>query len=252
MKHVIITQARNESIRLENWIAYYASQGIDSIIFFDDYSTDSTDTNLHNLCHKYKITLDYNKTDGSGHIFDTGNSELYGGDQSCNHRIIRSLSHGIMSAKQTYGSCVCYCIDVDEYVVSNSKDSISKVTESIFQKLDIERIYCHSFDIAVGYDLNEWITKQIGSCYRWSYDSRQKSIFKHRGKSIFISDFIDSSLSLANNVVHDLGNKVSDKEDYREYDNLRIHHFRKPPLVDPRHTISFEEDTTLYQKSSSL
>jgi hypothetical protein len=157
-----------------------------------------------------------------------------------------------MTAKQTYGTCVCYCIDVDEYVVSNSKDSVAQVTENIFQEFGIQRIYCHSFDIYAGYDLNEWITKQIGSCYRWNYDSRQKSIFKHRGKSIFISDFIDRSLSLANNIVHDLGHRVSNIEDYTEYDNLRIHHFRQPPLVDPGHEISFEEDTTLYQKSNQL
>lgn len=252
MKHILITQARNESIRLKNWVAYHASQGIDALVFFDDYSTDDTKSNLVQICQQYNVDLHYNITDGFGDIFETGNSESYGHSQSCNHRIIRSLSYGLYHAQQTYTNAICYCLDVDEYMVSNSDNTIADIVEKLFADKGVYRIYCHSFDVFPSYSLTEWITNQPQSCYRWSFESRNKSIFRSRGKSITLPQHTPLPLPLASNVVHDLGLVVHHLENYKQFDMLRIHHFRNPPLVDNNYNIEFCEDYTLINKTQGL
>lgn len=253
MKHFLITQARNESHRLKNWLTYHASQGIDGVVFFDDYSTDDTAVNIKNICADLNITLHYHLTDGYGEMFETGNSESYGFSSSCNHRIIRSLSYGITLCKNLYqDQCMLYCLDVDEYVVSSTQESVSSITQNMMLQNNIQRIYCHSFDVDDRYAMSEFITKQPESCYRWDFKSRQQSIFKNRGKSICLSSFISSPLPLAGNVVHDLGIMVTDMESFLDFATLRLHHFRKPPLIDPNYTIGFCYDDTLLNKSRDI
>lgn len=252
MNHILITQSRNESYRLKNWIAYHASQGITDIIFYDDHSTDTTELIIKKLCDLYHINLFYQKTDNLGDFFNTTNSNAYGHSSSLNKRIIRSLSSGIKKAKSLYKTSVCYCIDVDEYIVSNIDDKISKIIENLFTKLNIERIYCHSFECLHNPDNSEYVTKQDISSYRWDFNSRSNSIFKGRGKSIILSNFINNDIPQIPNAVHDLGCYIKRSEDYRNFENLRIHHFRNPPLFDPNYDISFIQDYTLINKSKNI
>lgn len=252
MKHFLITQARNESHRLRNWIAYHASQGISGVIFFDDHSTDNTQSNIKYICNDLGIILHYGLTDGYGDMFETGNSESYGFSTSCNYRIIRSLSHGIMLCKNMYDNCICYCLDIDEYLVSSNDEPVTTTVESIMRQNNIQRIYCHSFDVDNRYTINEFVTKQPESCYRWDFKSRQQSVFKHRGKSICSSNFPLLPLPLQGNVVHDLGHTVTDTESFLDFETLRLHHFRQPPLLDSSHKIEFCYDATLLKKSQHI
>jgi hypothetical protein len=252
MKHVIITQARNVSIRLENWIAYHASQGINCLIFFDDFSVDSSKKRIIEICNKYRIDLELLATDGKGQMFDTTDSELYGHSVSCNYRIVRSLSRGLDIANIKYGQCICYLIDVDEYVVSDMDSSISDIVENMMETKKIDRIYCHSFDVDNKYTLSNWITNQPASCSRWDYESRNQTKFKNRGKSICKSDYAKTPLIQHGGVVHDLGYIVDESEHAHDYSVLRMHHFRIPPLIDSKKQITFIEDKTLYNKTIGM
>jgi hypothetical protein len=252
MKHVIISQARNISIRLENWIAYHASQGVNCLIFFDDFSIDSSKNRITEVCKKYSVDLELLSTDGKGQMFDTENSELYGDSTSCNYRIVRSLSRGLDIANIKYGQCICYLIDVDEYIVSDLDSNISDIVENIMETKKIERIYCHSFDIDNKYIVSNWITNQTAACSRWDYESRKQTKFKNRGKSICKSDYAKTPLIQYGGVVHDLGYVVNESEHMHEYSKLRMHHFRTPPLTDPNKDIIFVEDKTLYNKTINI
>jgi len=260
LKHVIITQAKDESIRLTNWIAYHSSQGIDGLIFVDDFSTDSTSTKIVDVCKKYSVDLDFLQTDRLGESWQTGDSDTYHHSTSLHNRIVRSFSKGLSLAKVKYGDCVCYFIDVDEYVVTSTDIKISQLIENILLNLNIQRIYCHSFDVRHDYKLDEWITKQPKACYRWGFDSRQKSqIFSLRGKSICLSSFITGDLPQRAGVVHDLGKSVTVNEDMYDFNKLRIHHFRIPnlsskfyPGLDSNYPIEFCYDDTLFEKTKDL
>lgn len=253
MKHYIITQARNESARLQNWVAYYKSQGLDGVIFFDDSSTDNTVELLNSYAFSYNFDIRVYSTDKIGDIYNTGNSNAYGG-KSLVDRIVRSFTSGVKEALSLNSEVCCYFIDVDEFIVSNSHTKISKIFEEEFFKRNTSRLYIHSFDTQDNFVKNTWYTLQEPACFRWDYTSRNRTVFKDRGKSVMLASKIILPIPQINNAVHDLGIpiKLYTEEDYRDFDTLRIHHLRIPTLVDAQAKIDFVRDETLKYKTTGL
>lgn len=254
MKHYIVTQARNESVRLQNWIAYYKSQGLDGVLFFDDSSTDNTVELLNTYAFNYNFDIRVCPTDKIGEVYNTGNSNTYGGRSSVTDRIIRSFNYGVKTALGFNSEVCCYFVDVDEFVVSNSTTKITKIVENELVKRNTSRLYVHSFDTQDNFTKDTWYSLQDPSCFRWNYESRSKTVFKDRGKSIMLASKITLPIPQINNAPHDLGTpiKLYTEEDCRDFDTLRIHHLRIPTLVDGQTKIDFVKDETLKHKTIGL
>jgi len=251
-KNCIITQSKDQSQRLHDWVLYHFEQGFDTFVFFDDFSEDNSLKVLEKLRADHNINIITKFSDGLGNKKsreEMTNSESYGGDVSINYRIIRSYNQGLSIIKNLNPEALCLFIDVDEFLVSNSDEKVSEVIKKIMIEKNTDLVYIHSFDIKNDYDLEDWYICSDNSSLRWSYLSRSQSAYKNRGKSACIANTILEIKQLPN-YVHQI-REVSDDEkikvSFDDYDRLRIHHFRKPNLSD--NNIEYVKDFTLIQKS---
>jgi hypothetical protein len=123
MKNCIITQAKDQSNRLKDWILYHKEEGFDTIIYFDDYSEDNSVEFIKNISNEYDINIIVNYSDNIGNRKnqqEMANSNSYGGDISIHNRLIRSYNSGLKIARELDSESICAIIDVDEFLVSNS------------------------------------------------------------------------------------------------------------------------------------
>ncbi len=252
IKNCIITQAKDQGNRLENWVLYHLEQGFDTFIYFDDFSEDDSIGIMESLRDRYGINIIIKYSDGVGNRMSREamqNSESYGGDTSINYRIIRSFNSGLNIAKKVNPNSICAFIDVDEFLVSNTDDKAADIIAEHMSK-NKDLIYIHSFDVEDRYSIDNWYTSNPETRMRWDYESRSKSDFRNRGKSACIANSIEEIFQLPN-YVHQL-REIKDGEDvsFNDFDKLRIHHFRKPNL--PTSTIQYAEDRTLIEKTNKI
>jgi hypothetical protein len=255
MKNIIITQARNETKRLENWIAYHQSQGFDGLIYYDDYSNDDTIDKLGKIKEKYGFEIFIKKTDDAiAKKYASDNPDSYGGGTGLHYRIIRSFNSGLRLAKGMGNDILCALIDVDEFLVSDSNDNIASIIRDIMAARKINHLYIHSFDVSDKFSFNTWITTQPETINRWDYRSRQNTNFRGRGKSVVLSSFFERDIIQAPNNIHALENSPdgiaeTSPKNFFDFSQLRIHHFRKPTICNK---IVFCQDDTLYKKTINL
>jgi hypothetical protein len=259
MNNVIITQAKDQSKRLKDWVLYHKEEGFDTIFYFDDFSEDDSIEVMQKLSEKYDINIIINKTDGHGstrNSTEMKSSDSYAGDLSVNYRIIRSFNIGLNLVKEVNPDALCAFIDVDEFLVSNT-EKISDVVKDLISNR--EQLYVHSFDIDDRFNLDDWYTTDKISSYRWDYDSRKNTIYKERGKSLCYANTL-SEIEQGPNYVHVLKPKFNsisplyvpgliNNISIEDYNTLRIHHFRKPAQ---NVEIEFSEDRTLLDKMLKL
>lgn len=255
MKNCIITQAKDQSYRLKDWVLYHYEEGFDTFIYFDDYSEDDSVQVLKKLSEKYKINIIINYSDKIGNTINSKqmkNSNSYAGNSSVNYRLIRSYNTGLKIARSINTDAICSITDVDEFLVSN----VGKVTDVIKDLIsDRKQLYIHSFDVDDRYNLSDWYTTNTITARRWDYESRKQTIFRNRGKSICVASYVEN-IPQDSNYVHVLKeeyNGISDKYSQKEFDKinildidtLRIHHFRQP-----MHGVNIQMvvDTTLVDK----
>ena len=251
MKNYLVTQTKNEAKRLENWMAYHQSQGFDGVIFFDDFSSDETQTTLDQIESKYKFEIIRLETDGLGGIHNTGNSNIYGTDSSFHYRLVRSYNKGIEIAKSKSSDALCAIIDVDEFLVSNENCPLVEVMRGMMKEKCVSQLYIQSLDVNDNFTFDDWVTNQLVTTKRWDYAERNKTKFRTRGKSVVFANSA-GIIPEINNSVHVLSstNMPEDSPMFvKDYNNLRIHHFRKP-IMDK--DIPLVEDFILYEKCKGL
>jgi hypothetical protein len=241
----IITQSKDQSKRLKDWILYHYEEGFDTFIYFDDYSEDNSVEILKEISLTYGIRIIIGYSDGFGNrksITEMQSSESYGGDVSINYRIIRSYNRGLDIARNIDPNAICAIIDVDEFIVS-SKNRVADSISYLLEGQESKHLYLHSFDVSDDFAVEEWYTTNPNTSFRWDYESRKDSIYRGRGKSVCAVSEIQS-IPQGPNYVHIL--KDSDQIKYvDDYDFLRIHHFRKPNMDK---NIKMSEDKTLFNK----
>ena len=182
MKLGIVTQARNESLRLIEWISFHQKIGFEKIVIFDDASTDNSIEKIKSIDGVFvKRTVDH------GRRFDTSDPNVYSGARDYHERQMMSFREGMQLLKQEDCDWVAI-IDVDEFIVpQNANDA-----RDYFSNLpsNVERVYVASYDMQYPFDLQKPLIPQ--SLYRWSEKTRVEGtakghspgLYQTRGKSI--------------------------------------------------------------------
>lgn len=170
MKLAIITQIRNESKRLREWIDYhYTFYNVDYFLFYLDNPTDDSELILKDLKNKYNI--DYKFTEVIGHYQDN-NCILAISRQT------RSFTEGYNMLKHDYDWIAIF--DVDEWIVPNDvedfdiKKTLSQVKENIY--------YLPMYNFVPPFDYDKSIINQ--NFNRWSEQERYDTNHGDCGKSI--------------------------------------------------------------------
>jgi hydroxymethylpyrimidine pyrophosphatase-like HAD family hydrolase len=258
MRNVIITQLKNQEERIYEWMYYHNLQGFDTFIIFDDYSEDNSVEEIKKFSEKFpEVKIILSMTDGVGGSYNKEqckNSESYGGDISFHRRLNRSYTQGNKIAKEIDYESICAIIDVDEFLFSDSDLKVVDILHDIFQSSNYKQIKVINFDMLDNYDLQRNIIKNnIDNLQVWSYqDLDNNNLWRTRSKCIIKSKEIDQIT-----FVHDVLNgqfptKVVESETYieRNYQNLRLLHFRKPNL--PTKKISFIRDENVINKFKKI
>lgn len=176
-----VTQVRNESKRILEWINFHKKVGIERFIIFDDDSSD----NLREIAEKIPgvSTL---RAINYGQKFSTDNQNNYAGSEELQVRIRDSLKTGCSILKHENFDWAA-CIDVDEFIVPTSLNTIQEYLKTL--KADIPRVYITSFDMKCPIDLEKSVINQ--TIERWSEDTRvyghalgRDGLFRTHGKSM--------------------------------------------------------------------
>ena len=177
----IVTQVKNEKQRIEEWVEYHLKNDFDYILFYVDHPTDETDILVDKISKKYKNVFWFYTDHGKTMNYKTAND--YSGNIFINDGIKQSYKKGLEYIKNNFQitrhDWVAF-IDVDEFVVKTGKQDLKVFLKKINE--DIDRLYIPSYDMKCPIDLNISVVEQ--SLYRWSDDTRNKSVFVSRGKSI--------------------------------------------------------------------
>lgn len=253
MKNCIITQAKDQSARIKDWILYHYEEGFDTFIYFDDYSTDNSIEILEKIKIDYGINIIINFSDAIGNTIQTSqmsNSNSYAGDSTVNYRIIRSYNRGLEIAKSSNINSICAFIDIDEFITSDSLNSIEMITKLLEEK-NTKHLYLASFDVQDDWLVQDWYTTDKNTRLRWDFDSRQSSPYRYRGKSVCLASAIEE-IKQEPNYVHCLvhcNEEYANQISVTDHTSLRIHHYRKPILSN---SIEFVEDFTIINKMLSI
>lgn len=257
MKNVIITQLKNQSDRIFDWIIYHFYQGFDSFVIFDDFSEDDTVDKLINIKNKFNINIIIEKTDGVGMTYrgeKSKNSEAYHGDQSLSDRIRRSFRTGNDIVKKINPDAICSFTDVDEFYVSNTDLKVVDIIRNQMSDRNIDQLIVNTLDVFDnGYKTGDWYTADSSTNRRWSIsDFNNKKTNRYKSvaisKSIEIVEHVHWLKRLEDKDDHELQKLIDSK--YRTNDDLlRIHHFRRP---NHNFDIEFEDDLTLINKIKIL
>lgn len=251
MKNCIITQAKDQSNRLKDWILYHKEEGFDTIIYFDDYSEDNSVEVIKNISKKYDIDIIVNYSDNIGNRKtkqEMTNSNSYGGDTSIHNRLIRSYNSGLKIARELNPDSICAIIDVDEFLVSNTNKKVTDIISDIMYERNARHLYINSFDISDDFDPDSnWYSTNENTKFRWDYEYRQNTMYNTRGKSVCVASEI-MEIPQGPNYIHvlrDFDSEYFDKMNVGDYDLLRMHHYRKPCMDK---NFKFVEDRTILDK----
>jgi len=248
MKHVMITQLKNQEERIFDWLLYHHKEGIDNFIIFDDFSQDNTLGEIDDFRTKYNVSLQVHNTDERGRnysIEQSKNSEIYGSDKALNDRILRSYTRGNNIVKEINPKAFCYFFDVDEFLVTDEENKISDIVESLF--IDgHNQLLIYNFDVAHNYNLEKGFIYKNENYFRWDYnDVNSHKVWKTRCKCIVISEHCKIA-----NFVHGILPNRDKTIEIRNYSKLRMHHFRIPNLPNSE-KIKFVPDLTVKNKMIS-
>ena len=248
MNNIIITQLKNQSNRIKDWILYHYAEGFDGFIIFDDFSEDSTEEEIIKIRDKFNINIIVKKTDGLGNSYGLmacKDSNSYGGDSSLSDRILRTINTGYEMAYNINPNSFCAFIDVDEFIMTNSD---KKVTDVIHEKfgLNYKQIQIRNIDVLHNYELTDWYTNNI-DLKTWNYeDLRNHEVWKYRNKAVLKTGFCKLL-----KFIH-CPCQEGDKESYTyiedDFNELRLLHFRTPNLD----TMRWESDDIASKKFKQI
>jgi len=167
----VITQIRNESKRLKEWVEFHSYfHKVDHFLFYLDNPEDNSEEILNELKKKYSI--DYKFTNPIGEY----NGNYHNGGNL--NRQLESFKDGFMSLRNNFDWISIF--DVDEWIVPNNiddydlKKTLSEVNENI--------LYLPMYNFTPPFDYDKLITEQ--NFYRWSCQERIDNGHLSCGKSI--------------------------------------------------------------------
>lgn len=249
MNNVIITQLKNQSCRVYEWLKYHYKEGFDTFIIFDDWSEDDSMFEIEIFQKDFPTSkVLVFKTNVSGRrytIEECQNSETYGNDFVFHNRLHESYTKGIEIVKDNNPSAICAIIDVDEFLVTETESRLVDVIENLFSDETIEQISVVNFDVKDDYDFEKkFIIKNLDNFKFWSEnDVDNHPIWKGRVKCIVRSGKVDR-VTFVHNILH--GRELRHDSEMkirviRDYKKLKMIHFRKPNLPKSE-TINFEKN----------
>lgn len=185
MKLAIVTQIRNESKRLEEWIKFhYYYYNIDLFFFYLDNSEDNSQELLENLKSKYNI--EYENTEPFGEY--NGNNCMVSGAID-RQRI--SFTKGYNYLKYDYDWIGVF--DVDEWIVPLNINSFN--FKNYLLNLNDNMLYIPMYNFKPTFNYDKSITEQ--NLYRWSTEERFNNGHGTCGKSIIRGKvFLDEKINI--------------------------------------------------------
>ncbi len=181
MRFGIVTQVRNESKRLEEWIKFHKKIGFERFIFFDDKSEDRTREILEKI-----NGVSVRDTIRAGRLFDTVDPNSYSGAIDLPTRQIVSFQSGIEQLRKEGIDWVA-CIDVDEFMIPLNFNNMHDAMRNLDDR--VSRIYVSSFDMDHNFTIDKPVLNQVTR--RWSEETRvfgrcegYDGLYKTRGKSL--------------------------------------------------------------------
>jgi hypothetical protein len=219
---IIITQFKNEELRLKDWIEHHYWLGFNQFLLFNDNSTDNSVKIIKSLQANNINILLYSCNNISGYI----------------ERQLDSVNRGLQISASYEKEIPILITDVDEYLVSgkgkNYNKNIIDIVSKNFLSTHYDNYYILSYDIQPSYSLN---TPHImlQETNRWSENDRktkQNGYWKERGKSLTTN----KRCPIIKNIhgLHDFNTNTGVGHVYNksllanEWD-MRLHHFRLPP-----------------------
>jgi len=170
MTLAVITQIRNESKRLKEWVEFHSSfHKIDHFLFYLDNPEDNSEEMLNELKKTYSI--DYKFTNPIGE-YNGNNCTI------ATERQKESFKDGFIFLRDKFDWVAIF--DVDEWIVPNNiddydlKKTLSEVSENI--------LYLPMYNFIPPFDYDKSITEQ--NFYRWSCQERIDNEHLSCGKSI--------------------------------------------------------------------
>ena len=213
MKIAVITQIRNESKRLKEWIEFHSFfHKIDHFLFYLDNPEDNSEEILNELKKTYSI--DYKFTNPIGEYI--GNIAV-----TATERQKESFTNGFMSLRDKFDWIAIF--DIDEWIVPNDIDNydlrktLSEVTENI--------LYLPAYNFVPPFNYDKSITEQ--NFYRWSCQERKDIGHFTCGKSLIRGKiYLDKIFDVD---IH-LGPSLHEYRYGRDFSSInhkfRLHHFQ--------------------------
>jgi hypothetical protein len=170
MKLAAVTQIRNESKRLREWIEFHSSiHKFDHFLFFLDQEEDDSFEVLSELKRQYSIDIRHTRAIGN-----------YSGNncQIAVHRQKASFAEGYNHLKHDFDWIVIF--DVDEFIVPTNLDNFDLKEE--LEKCENNIYYLPTFNFKPPFDYNKSIIHQ--NFLRWSVEEKIRSGHQTTGKSI--------------------------------------------------------------------
>jgi len=211
----IMAQIKNQENRVYDWLVYHINEGFDTFVIYDDNSTDKTLEEIKEVSSKYSCNII---------IKDTMDCPSNEGNVP---RQIRNMNKGIKIVKELNPEASITFIDSDEFIVTNESLPSSKVIRNMMREYNSSQILYYSFDIKCGYEYKRGYIKNDETSYRWCYDKLDADPrWRLRTKGTILVKDLNKI-----NFIH-VPNESPEISTYsnRDYDKLRIHHFRTPNL----------------------
>lgn len=250
MIKAICTQFRNESNKISKWIQYNVEEGFNTFILFDDHSSDDSEKNVKDTINSYggEIKLIYlltQKIDNIKLYENCLSTDQYQSDISLQRRISQSFLKGFEIFKSLSNNeelNYCCFVDIDEILITDINDTVTKVIENNLSKRGVEHLYVQSYDVnTINLKTDENVFYEESTKYRWSNKNRTEFLngkYSYRGKSIVTNkhNFLCSSEDFWS-IIHcggclgrDFQTAIPQESNKVPKDTeLRIHHYRVPP-----------------------
>lgn len=246
MNNALISQIKNQEERVYDWMLYHFKEGFDTFVFFDDFSEDNTPNEIRRFEKDHGAIVKLYLTDERGRnytIQESKNSETYGFDINLNRRIVRSYTKGNQIVKETNPKAICAFLDVDEFLVTNHDKKVTDVIKEIFEEKKCTQLIVINFDVLHNYNLEKQFIYKNEEYLRWDFkDVEDHKVWRDRCKCIAMCETINDVYG-----VHEINKRDEFSFVFRDYNRLRMHHYRIPNLPNSQ-TISFVRDNTIKDK----
>jgi hypothetical protein len=210
----IITQIRNESKRLKEWVKFhYDFYDVDKFLFYLDQPEDNTEDVLEELKKEYNIEYLNTKPIGD---YQGNNCSL------ATERQRESFKNGFNSLKSEYDWIAIF--DVDEWIVPINLDEYN--LKKMLSELKDNMIYLPMYNFRPPFDYDKSINEQ--DFHRWSTEERFENGHGTCGKSIirgkiFLDRLVNINIHTGPEGIEEYHNNVDFESKNHKF---RLHQFQ--------------------------